>query len=169
MLATGEPQWPRRVVCTGTRQVSTDREITDTTHILAEFPGGLSCVIVGSTVNETGLPDMIRGRQGTLYFSGNRVEFRPERIFAEELDKATFTDEKSVGNIGNLHADFVDCIRNGGTPHGSVDLAVKGNTVLGLAEMSERLNLSLLFDADTRRITTGDGRVIPPLSYDTSL
>jgi hypothetical protein len=42
MLATGDPQFPRRVVCTGTRKVSTDREITDTTHLLAEFPSGLT-------------------------------------------------------------------------------------------------------------------------------
>ena len=169
MLATGQPQWPRRVVCTGTREVSTDREITDTTHILAEFPGGLSCVIAGSTVNETGLQDMIRGRQGTLYFSGNRVEFRPQRIFADEQDQVTFTDDKGVGKIENLHANFVDCIRNGGTPYGNVDLAVKGHTVLGLAEMSERMNLSLLFDPETRQITTGEGRQVAPLSYDTVL
>lgn len=167
MLATGDPQWPRRVVCTGTREVSTDREITDTTHILAEFPGGLSCVIVGTTVNEIGLQDMIRGRQGTLYLSGNQIEFRPERIFADELDKRTFTDETPVGKIENLHANFAECIRNGGKPVGNVDLAVKGNTVLGLAEMSERLNLALLFDSETRRITTGDGREVQPLSYDT--
>jgi predicted dehydrogenase len=169
MLAAGEPEWPRRVVCTGTRKVSTDREITDTTHILAEFPSGLSCVIAGSTVNEIGLQDMIRGRQGTLYFSGNRLEFRPERVFADELDQATFTDENPVGKIEHLHANFVDCIRNGASPYGAVDLAVKANTVLGLAEMSERMNLALMFDAHTRVITTGTGEEIPPLTYDTEL
>lgn len=169
MLATGRPEWPRRVVCTGTRKVSTDREITDTTHILAEFPSGLTCVIAGSTVNEIGLQDMIRGRQGTLYFSGNRLEFRPERVFADELDKNTFTDEKPVGRFEHLYADFVGAIRKGGATIGNVELAVKANTVLGLAEMAERMNLALLFDPTTRRITTGDGREIPPLSYDTVL
>ncbi len=44
MLATGNPEFPRRVVATGTRKVSTDREITDTTHLLAEFPSGLTLV-----------------------------------------------------------------------------------------------------------------------------
>lgn len=169
MLATGRPEWPRRVVCTGTRKVSTDREITDTTHILAEFPSGLTCVIAGSTVNEIGLQDMIRGRQGTLYFSGNRLEFRPERVFADELDKDTFSDEAPVGRFENLYADFCGAIRGGGQTFGNVDLAVKANTVLGLAEMSERMNLALLFDPATRRITTGDGREVKPLSYDTVL
>ena len=35
----------------GTRKVSTDREITDTTHLLAEFPNGLTLAVVGTTVN----------------------------------------------------------------------------------------------------------------------
>jgi len=169
MIATGNPEWPRRVVCTGTRKVSTDREITDTTHVLAEFPDGLTCVIAGTTVNEIGLQDMIRGRQGTLYFSGNRVELRPERIFSDDVDAETFTDEKPVGKIENMHANFFDCIRHGGTPCGNVELAVKGNTVLGLAEMSERMNLALLFDPETRKVTTGDGREVAPLSYDSVL
>jgi hypothetical protein len=157
------------VVCTGTKKVSTDREISDTTHILAEFPGGLTCVIAGTTVNETGLQDMLRGRQGTLYFSGNRLELRPERIFADEVDAETFTDTNEVGKIENMHRNFFECIRNGGTPYGNVELAVKANTVLGLAEMSERMNLALLFDPRTRKITTGNGRDVAPLSYDTVL
>ena len=69
MMATGNPEFPYRVCCTGTRKISTDREITDTTHVLAEFPSGLTCAIVGTTVNEQGLPDVIRGHKGTLYFS----------------------------------------------------------------------------------------------------
>jgi hypothetical protein len=33
--------------------------------------------------------------------------------------------------------------------------------------MSERMGLALFYEAATRQIKTGDGRVIPPLSYDT--
>jgi hypothetical protein len=71
-LATGDPQFPRRVCCTGTRKISLDREITDTTHILAEFPSGLTMVIAGSTVNEQGLPEMIPRPQGHDLFSRRR-------------------------------------------------------------------------------------------------
>src|ERR1051325_9625653 len=45
MLSTGNPEFPRRVCCTGTRKISTDRDITDTTHLLAEFPSGLTLVL----------------------------------------------------------------------------------------------------------------------------
>ncbi|MBI3853711.1 MAG: Gfo/Idh/MocA family oxidoreductase [Verrucomicrobia bacterium] len=169
MLATGNPEFPHRVCCTGTRKVSTDRDIPDTTHVLAEFPSGLTFVIVGSTVNEQGLPDMMRGRKGTLYMaaSKNKLELRPERIFADELDTIEFSDPAPFGKIENLHKNFYHCIRNGGTPFCNVDLVVRANTVLCLAEMSERLNITVLFDEKTRTITTGGGKVIPPLSYDT--
>lgn len=40
-------------------------------------------------------------------------------------------------------------------------------SVLGLAEMSERMNLSLLFDPETRKITTDGGQEVTPMSYRT--
>jgi predicted dehydrogenase len=169
MLATGNPEWPRRICCTGTRKVSTDREITDTTHVLAEFPSGLSFVIAGSTVNQVGLPDTIRGRKATIYLAGNqnRMELRPETIFTDELDAEDFNDPAPHGKIENLHRDFYKCIREGGTPFCNVELTVRANTVLCLAEMSERLGLTLFFDDKTRTIKSGDGTVVPPMSYDT--
>jgi predicted dehydrogenase len=169
MLATGNPEFPRRVVATGTRKVSTDREITDTTHLLAEFPNGLTLVVVGSTVNEQGLPDIIRGREATLHFasSQNRVELKPEAIFADELETEEFADPQPPERIERLEKNYFDCIRSGRTPEANVDLAVRAQTVLCLAEMSERLGLALFFDEKTRTLKTGDGRVIPPLTYDT--
>ena len=168
MVSTGNPEFPRRVACTGTRQVSTDRDITDTTHLLAEFPSGLTLLVAGSSVNEQGLPDLLRGRKGTLYFatSQNKVEFKPERIFADELDVAEFHDAQPVDDIPRLEKNWFDCIRTGGRPFAHIDLAIRGQTVLCLAEMSERLSLTLLFDEKTRKISTGDGRVVPPLTYD---
>ena len=111
---------------------------------------------------------MIRGRNGTLYMaaSQNKMELRPERI-ADGLDPEEFSDPAPFGKVENLHKDFYNCIRNGGTPYCNVDLVVRANTVLCLAEMSERLNITVLFDEKTRTITTGGGKVIPPLSYDT--
>ena len=169
MLATGNPEFPSRVVCTGTRKVSTNREISDTTHILAEFPSGLTFVIVGTTVNEVGLPDMIRGRKATVSLSGsaNQAKLQPEQLFSEEVDTEEFNDPAPYGRIENLHANFYKCIREGGTPFCNVDLAVRASTVLALAEMSERLGMVCFFDEKTRNISNGEGKIIPPLNHDT--
>ena len=169
MLATGQPEFPRRVVATGTRKVSTDREITDTTHLLAEFPSGLTLAVAGSTVNEQGLPDTLRGRKGTLQFasSQNRVELKPERIFADELDPAEFTDAQPTERIDRLEKNFFDCIRSGELPVANIELAIRAQTVLSMAEMSERLGLTLFYDERKRAIKTGSGKVIPAISYET--
>lgn len=169
MLATGRPEFPRRVCCTGTRKVSTDREITDTTHLLAEYPSGLTFVVAGSTVNEQGLPDVLRGRKATLYFStsANRVELKPERIFSEELEAEEFTDPKKLADLAALEKNFFDSIRGLAKPVADIELAIRAHVVLCLAEMSERLNLTLLYDEQTRQIKDGYGKVVPPISYDT--
>lgn len=168
MLATGGPEYPRRVTCTGTRKVSIDRDITDTTHLLAEFPSGLTFVVAGSTVNEQGLQDMIRGRKSTIYLSStqNQIQLKPERPFVEELEAENFSSPLPVASIPRLEKDWFDCIRSGRTPLASIDLALKAHTVLCLAEMSERLSLTLLYDEKTRTIKTGDGKVVSPISYD---
>jgi predicted dehydrogenase len=168
MIATGNPEFPRRVVCTGTKKVSTDREITDTTHLLVEFPSGLTLLVAGTTVNEQGLPDILRGRKGTLYFasSQNKVEFKPEGIFSEELEAETFQDALPPERIERLEQNFFDCIRSGQTPMANIELAIRAQVVLSLAEMSERLGMVCFFDEKTRTIKNGEGKTIPALTYD---
>jgi hypothetical protein len=168
MLATGNPEYPRRVVCTGTRKVSTDREITDSTYLLAEFPSGLTLVVAGSIVNEQGLPDTLRGLKGTVHFatSQNKLEFKPERPFSEEFEAEEFSVALSVDDVPRLEKNWFDCIRSGGVPLANIELAIRAHTVLCLAEMSERLGLALFFDEKSRAVKTGDGKVVPPLSYD---
>ncbi|MDB6056643.1 MAG: Inositol 2-dehydrogenase, partial [Verrucomicrobiales bacterium] len=171
LMATGNPEFPRRVVCTGTRKISTNREIPDTTHLLAEYPSGLTISLAGSTVNELGVPQIIRGRKGSIFFaqSQNHAEIKPERLFAEDLEAEQFSSPEQIGKIENLEKNFFDCIRNGKTPYANVDLALKVHTTLCLAEMSERLQMTMLFDGKTRKISTGDGREIPALTYDTEV
>ncbi len=170
LLATTNNEFPRRVACTGTRKISTDREISDTTHLLAEMPSGLTFCVAGSTVNEQGLPMMIRGRKGTVYTADGRAEFKPERPFAE-LDSAEFTTPAGgyTSPVPVIEKNFFDCIRSGAAPVTNVDLAIRAHTILCMAEMSERMSLTLLFDDKTRKITTGDGRVIPAIDHSTVL
>ena len=168
MLAMGSLEFPRRVVCTSTRKISTDREIPDTTHLLAELPNGVTMCIAGSTVNEQGLPQIIRGHKGTVYFSAsqNKAEFKPERIFSDDLEPEDFNEGSKIGELPPLEKNFFDCIRNGKTPYANVDLAIRVHTILCMAEMSDRLGLALFFDEKTRTVKTSDGKTVPALSYD---
>jgi hypothetical protein len=58
-------------------------------------------------------------------------------------------------------------VRSRAAPVGSIDIALRAHVILSLAEQAERTNQTLLFDSKTRTIRTGDGRVVPPLGYDT--
>lgn len=161
LIASGNPQYPSRVMSVGTRSVSTDREVMDTVQVMADFPSGWSMLFVGSTVNEQGLPDMIRGHKATIYF-GNSVEIRPERPYAEEieggnvaLDTASLKGYAPNESVPAHESDWLLAIRTGKTPNCNIDLATKVQTIVSLAEMSQRANKAMIFDEKTRKITAG--------------
>ena len=124
--------------------------------------------MTSSTVNEQGLTSMMRGHHGTLYFGGDRVELKPERPFSEEVDGVVLEGLKPAGEkISEMEKNWFHCIRTGEKPYANIDLAIRVQTVISLAEMSERLNIMCMFDEKTRKITTGDGKVVKPISYGT--
>ena len=42
---------------------------------------------------------------------------------------------------------------------------MKVQTVISLAEMSDRLNIMCVYDEKNRKITTADGKEVKPLTY----
>ncbi len=48
-----------------------------------------------------------------------------------------------------------------------MDLALRAQAVVSLAEMSNRMNMMCLFDEKTHMIKTADGKEIPPITYGT--
>ena len=177
MLATGNPQFPVRVASVASRKVETDkntpgtymRDVAEIVQMIAEFPDGMVMHITSSTVNEMGTQEMIRGHKATLTMQGNKIALTPERAFAEEVEAATFDNlngQPFIGEPIHVHEkNWFDCIRTNKQPNAGIDLAVKVQTVISLAEMSERLNSMCLFDEKTRKVTDGSGREIPFLTY----
>ena len=86
-----------------------------------------------------------------------------------DLQPEDFQSPIPPGKIAYLEKNFFDCIRKGGTPFGNIDLALRAHSILALAEMSERLATTLLFDWKTRKVTDGQGRELPPINYETVL
>jgi predicted dehydrogenase len=176
LLASGKPEFPVRVVCVGTKNVHADkntpgtpeRDVPEHIQMVAEFPGGYSLQFVCSSVNARSPGAMIYGHKATLAIddSGSRIQITPETPYAEEIDPDTLDGLKpSGGDISTHHKNWLDCIRANKQPNCGVDLAVRVQTVVSLAEMSERLKVACLFDEATRKITTGDGKEIKPITY----
>jgi predicted dehydrogenase len=168
LLATGTTEFPSRVVSLGTRAIQLDRDVNDNIQIIAEFPSGFAFHIIGSTVNEQGLPDMIRGHHATLTMGGGRINLNPERPFADDIDPEVIQVERPNTMRAHLQ-NWYTCIREGGEPIAGPELAIRQQALLALAEMSERMNIMCLFDERTRTIRTGDGRVVEPLSYESEV
>ena len=167
LIATGAPEFPTRVTSIGTRKITTDRDVPDNTQLLAEFPSGLSMMVIGSTVNEQGLEQVIRGHEATLYFGGNTVELRPERPFADLVDREVIENVEPGVSVPAHVQNWLESIRANKQPNGNIDLAIKTQVVISLAEMSNRLGEMLFFDEKTRKIRTGSGREIQPITYGT--
>jgi predicted dehydrogenase len=178
VLATGNPEFPKRVVCVGTKNVHSDkhddggaleRDVAEHCEVIAEFPSGLTLVIVTSTVAARSPGFVIYGHHASLDIgnAGERVQLTPEKEFSEEVDMASFDGLTPAEDIGVHHKNWFDCIRSGNQPNANIDLAVRVQTVISLAEMSDRLGAACYFDEKTRKITTMGGTEIKPITYGT--
>ena len=168
MRAMGGKEYPSRVVCLGTRKITPDRDVSDNTQVLAEFPSGATLIVTSSSVNEQGLNEKIRGHYGTIELStsGDRLEYKPERPFAEEFDPESYTKLEPSGNTTpQHHTNWFNGIRTGEEPNAGIDLAMKVQTVISLAELSDRRGTMCHFDPKTRKVTDGSGREVKPIDY----
>jgi predicted dehydrogenase len=173
MLATGNPEFPTRVSCIGTKNIHTDkntpgtpeRDVPEMVVSISEFPSGYMLNICSSTVNEQGTQEMIRGDKASLYMGGNRVELKPERPYTDEIDPEIIDNIKPGEEIPVHHKNWFDCIRANKQPNANVDLATKVQTVVSLSELSDRMKITCLFDEKTRKVTTADGKEIQPYTY----
>lgn len=155
----GNEGWPWRVSSNGGLYVQKvnpdtgkpDRDVPDFTTITCDF-GSSTMIAMSSTINEQGWPDCVRGNKGTIYFGGNTVEIKPERVWADEVE--FYEEQAGEGeNIVAHQKNFFDCIRTGGTPNAHIELAARVQTMITLAELSYRNNVMFTFDPATRKAT----------------
>jgi len=174
LLATGNPEFPVRVSAVGSQPIHTDRNTPGTperdspeiVQVIAEFPSGMVLHITSSTVSEQGTQEMIRGHRAYLLMGGNRVELKPERPFSEEIDP--YTSEPFAPESFPAHQkNFFDAIRGVAKPNADIELAIRVQTIVSLAEMSDRLSSMCRFDEKTRKITDGCGKELNPITYGT--
>lgn len=155
-IAVGGGEFPVRVACVGGNVIhKDDREVADVTHLMADFPSGYSMIIAGTTENEQGLQDVVRGNKATLYFGGDTVDLRPERPYADEVDAETRKRTGPGEDVGAHERNFIECVRSRKAPNCNVELAVKVQVTVSLAERSYRENKIMRFDPEKLEVITG--------------
>lgn len=150
LLALGGNSWPLKVQAVGTRNVSTDREVSDTVHVIAEMEGGWTFLFVGSTVNEQGLTEQIRGNRATLYLAGKEPEVKPERPYAEEIEGGPLAVKNSGEGHEKHERNFIEAIRENKQPNADMELGIRAQALVALAEISEMTKKTVLFDPAKR-------------------
>ena len=79
----------------------------------------------------------------------------------------TFDGLTPTEDIGAHEKNWFDCIRANKQPNAGIDLGTRAQTVICLAEMSNRLNMMCLFDETTRKVKTQDGQEVAAITYGT--
>ena len=176
MLASGNPEFPSRVISIGTKNVHTDknspgtpeRDVPEHVTLTAEFPSGYMLTVTCSTVNAKSPGFVIYGHKATLNIAdqGQSLELLPERFASEEVDPLKLSGLQPE-QIRVHEKNWFDCIRANKQPNAGIDLAIRVQTVISLAEMAERLKVTCLFDEKTRKITDGNGKELPAITYGT--
>ena len=165
MLAMNIKEFPKSVSCIGADMCRADskpgpdgrpsgapRDVPDTTLMMVEFPSGVSIVLAGSTVNERGLEDVIRGAKGNLTMGGSRLQVIPERPYVDEVDGR----DETPADAGETHVkhmrNFVDSIRARTPANCNEDLAIRVQTIVSMAEVAFRKQKHVRFDERKREI-----------------
>lgn len=126
-----------------------DRDVPDFTYMTADFDG-FSMMIMSTSVNEQGMRPMIRGNKATILFAGDKAQIIPERAYSDEIEAETVELHGNGEPIPVHHKNWLECIRTGKEPNCNIELALRGQVLIGLGELSYRNNVAFTFDAKTR-------------------
>ncbi len=177
-----EPQFPTKVMATGGIYVfkklpdgRPDREVPDTFHLLAEYAKGHSLVLSSSMANDTHIPGMIRGHEGTIIMvehgmferSVPYITVKPQLRGRGDNAKPVGGDEyaKKFGTkdiqipveqkpMDDAHVEnFLACMRSREKPHLDVETGAKAVVVINLAAQSYREGRTLYWDAQHWKAT----------------
>jgi predicted dehydrogenase len=159
LITLGRDAWPVRAVSSGGQynpRSHKDRDVADTVMVLVDFmgkKGPFTVLLAGSTENQYGLEDVIHGQKGTILLGGNKVEVRPERPFADEVDPVSV----NIGGerIEPHHQNFFDCVRSRATTNCDAELGARVQISVHMAERAYRENKCMTFDPKTMKVKAG--------------
>ena len=165
MLAMDVNEFPSSVSCIGGDLCHTDaaldadgkpfgdpREVADTTLMMAEFPSGVMLFLAGSTTNERGVEDVIRGQKANLTLGGGRLQIAPERPFVDELDARDETPPDAGESHVKHMRNFLASVRANVPANCNEDLGVRVQTIVSMAEMAYRKRRLVRFDERARKM-----------------
>ena len=109
-------KFPDKVVGTGGKNYFTESkaEIPDTFNMMCDYPGGVNLTVISSMANDTVVPHLIRGHDGTLEFTPTGFVIREQRYRRDERPARPDIIHKKTGAEDILlhHRNLQNAIRN---------------------------------------------------------
>ena len=152
-----EPQFPVKVMATGGIYVFKEkREVPDTFHLMAEYAKGHSLVLSSSMANDTHIPGLIRGHEGSIImvehgqFERNvpYITVKPQlergkaiggEKYAAKFGLKDYQIPVDQTNMQDAHVrNFLQCVRTREKPRLDVETGAKAVVVINLAAESYR-------------------------------
>ena len=99
-------KFPEKVVATGGKNYFTTSiaEIPDTFNMMCDYPGGINLTVMSSMANDTPIPHLIRGHEGTLEFTNSGFIIREQRYKVnDEAPRADIIHKKTGAESITLH------------------------------------------------------------------
>jgi predicted dehydrogenase len=156
-MAGPNGEYPSRVNACGGLYIEKDgRDIPDTFLMTADYPSGWAIFLVSTLTNDTGLPDRVFGKYGTMELGGD-VRFRFNADFDKEFaERNGGKDEVSVPvePRRDLEGNWIDAMRGKAPVHCNVDLGCATMVAIKMAVESYRQRKTMLWDATSERVVT---------------
>lgn len=164
-ICWGEAQFPYRVTGSGGIYVFKDgREVPDTFHLMAEFKRGHSLVLSSSMANETHIPGLIRGHEGTIMmvpdgrFEGKveSITITPSRIAKQKFEEKHGAPEVKIAcEARETHMEnWLRCIRSREMPVLDALTAYKAMVTIAMSVESYREGRVLYFDEAKQKVVS---------------
>jgi predicted dehydrogenase len=163
-ICWGQAQFPYRVSGNGGIYIFKDeREVPDTFTLTADFAAGHTLCLTSSMANDTHIPGLIRGHEGTIMivpqgqFEG-KVEYitvTPQRI-AKDKFKAKYgngIEVKIECEPRETHMmNFLGCMRTRQKPVLDAHTGYRAQATISMAVQSYREGRVLFFDETTQKV-----------------
>ncbi|HVS17782.1 MAG TPA: Gfo/Idh/MocA family oxidoreductase [Planctomycetota bacterium] len=130
-----EAGWPVRVTAHGHHLVDKAMENHDQVFLTVSYENGHTMIVAGSTCNENGLAELIRGHEANLQLSGNNCVLSPESIFVDDVDPQTI-ECPGIDSQDALRLDWMRSIRTRGPNASPVEYGTRMMVICDLATRS---------------------------------
>ena len=131
------PTFPRRVSALGGIYQFWDREVPDTFAMTIDYPSNHTVFIMASMANDFGVPEAIRGHEGTIIFKGDALELQYQGTIVGDKDPVTIQSTRP-GNAYEHLKNFFECMRSRKEPSCPASLAYRVQVAIDMAVRSYR-------------------------------